>query len=558
MMMNDLFAPWRDAWLLHLDDDLVVVDKPVGVSTHAPDPVRRDDAVSRLKTWLSARDGVAESSIYLGVHQRLDRDTSGVLLFARRKEANKSIAAAFEGRSAKKRYLAVVSPAPRTDGGTLDDLLVPADDGKMQVVVSNPRRPAPKGAQRAITRWTLVSRHGNRALVSLEPETGRTHQLRVQLAAMGTPIEGDPLYGKGSAPRLMLHAQSLTLPHPSTGRPVTFTAEAPKELMAWAKGEPDPRSLDERLLAAADQRWDLARDPDTTAFRLAHDGDGFASTPIDVYGEWAVVHCYDAPLDEALTGALLVGGMRGVYVKHRPKQGNTVVDTRKESLAPKHAVSGEDAPEAFTVREHGLSFEVRLGDGLSTGIFLDQRENRRRIRELSKGLRVLNLFAYTGAFTVAAAAGGASQTVTVDVSATVIAWAQRNLALNGLSDARHTMVTADVFPWMEAAKARKQVFDLVLLDPPSYATTRDSRFSAASDYPKLAALAMSLVAPGGKLLACTNHHEIARMKFRRWLYESARAAGREVTQAKDLPNPIDFPPAPDGHPHLKSVLVTLK
>ena len=93
---------------------------------------------------------------------------------------------------------------------------------------------------------------------------------------------------------------------------------------------------------------------------------------------------------------------------------------------------------------------------------------------------------------------------------------------------------------------------------PSYATTRDSRFSAASDYPKLAALAMSLVAPGGKLVACTNHHEIARMKFRRWLYESARAAGREVTQAKDLPNPIDFPPAPDGHPHLKSVLVTLK
>jgi len=74
-------------------------------------------------------------------------------------------------------------------------LLVPAEDGKMQVVVSNPRRPAPKGAQRAITRWTLVSRHGNRALVSLEPETGRTHQLRVQLAAMGTPIEGDTLYG---------------------------------------------------------------------------------------------------------------------------------------------------------------------------------------------------------------------------------------------------------------------------------------------------------------------------------------------------------------------------
>lgn len=558
-MLNDLFAPWRDAWTLHLDDDLVVVDKPVGVSTHAPDPVRRDDAVSRLKSWLSARDRTAESAVYLGVHQRLDRDTSGVLLFARRKEANKAVADAFEGRSAKKRYLAVVSPPPRIDGGTLDDLLAPADDGMMQVVTASPRRPAPKNAQRAITRWSVVSRHGNRALVSLEPETGRTHQIRVQLAAMGTPIDGDPLYGKTPAPRLMLHASSLTLPHPATGRSVSFTAETPKELLAWAKGEPDPRSLDERLCAAADQRWELARDPDTTAFRLAHDGDGFASTPVDVYGDWALVHCYDATLDDALAGALLVGGLRGVYVKHRPKQANTAVDTRKESLAPKHAVSGEDAPESMEAREHGLRFEVKLGDGLSTGIFLDQRENRRRVRELAAGKRVLNLFAYTGAFSVAAAAGGATHTTTVDVSAPAIAWARKNLALNGAGDeVRHACVVADVFPWMEAAKARKQVFDLVLLDPPSYATTRDSRFSAASDYPKLAALAMKLVAPGGKLLACTNHHEIARMKFRRWMYEAARAAGREVTQAKDLPAPSDFPPAPGGHVHLKSVLVTLK
>lgn len=557
-MLNDLFAPWRDAWTLHLDDDLVVVDKPVGVSTHAPDPTRRDDVVSRLKQWWAARDGVAESSVYLGVHQRLDRDTSGVLLFARRKEANKAVAAAFEGRGAKKRYLAVVSPAPRTDGGTLDDLLAPADDGKMQVVQPTRRGP-PKGAQRAVTRWSVVSRHGGRAIVSLEPETGRTHQLRVQLAAVGTPIDGDPLYGKVAAPRLMLHARSLTLPHPTTGRAVTFEAEVPPEMLAWARGEADPRSLDERLMAAADQRWELARDPGTTAFRLAHDGDGFAATPVDVYGEWALVHCYDAPLDDALCGALLVGGLRGVYVKRRPKQANTAVDTRREELAPKHAVSGEDAPENFEVREHGLRFEVRLGDGLSTGIFLDQRENRRRVRELAAGQRVLNLFAYTGAFSVAAAAGGAAQTTTVDVAAPAIAWARRNLTLNGATDeAKHACVVADVFPWMEAAKARKQVFDLVLLDPPSYATTRDSRFSAASDYPKLAALAMSLVAPGGRLLACTNHHDIARMKFRRWLHEAARAAGREATQAKDLPSPSDFPPAPGGHVHLKSVLVTLR
>ena len=98
----------------------------------------------------------------------------------------------------------------------------------------------------------------------------------------------------------------------------------------------------------------------------------------------------------------------------------------------------------------------------------------------------------------------------------------------------------------------------MIADPPSYATTRDSRFSAGSDYGRLAAQAYALVAPGGKLLACSNHKGLARMKLRRQLHEAARAAGREVLQMKDLPSPEDFPPAPGEEPHLKCVLVTVR
>lgn len=365
-MSGELFVSWRDDRVLHRDDDLLVVDKPAGISTHAPDGARRDDVVSRLQAWTAARDGVAEASVYVGVHQRLDRDTSGVLLFARRREANKGLAAAFEGRQAQKTYVAVVRPAPREEGGTLEHLLAPGDEGRMRVVEGGR---VPKDAVKAVTKWRVRERRGDRALLELTPLTGRTHQLRVQLAARGSPIDGDVLYGTVAAPRLMLHAESLSLAHPTTGKPARFVAPVPAELAAWARGEDDPRTVAERLEAAADQRWELARTPETTAFRIAHDGDGFAATPVDVYGEWAVVHGYDAVIEEALTGALLAGGLRGVYAKYRPKQANTVADTRRGDLAPKHAVAGEDAPDPYVIRELGLAIFINGREGNCLALF---------------------------------------------------------------------------------------------------------------------------------------------------------------------------------------------
>jgi 23S rRNA (cytosine1962-C5)-methyltransferase len=114
-----------------------------------------------------------------------------------------------------------------------------------------------------------------------------------------------------------------------------------------------------------------------------------------------------------------------------------------------------------------------------------------------------------------------------------------------------------VFPWLRAAARAADRFDLAILDPPSFATTKKTRFSAASDYRELAALAFQLLAPGGRLLACTNHRGIARTRLRRHLHEAAREARRDVAQMKDLPDPVDFPPEPGLEPALKSVLVTL-
>ena len=561
MSLRSLWPAFPPSRILYEDDDLVAVDKPPFASTHAPDAERRDDMVTRLTRMYEERDGVPAERVYLGIHQRLDRDTSGVLVFARRREANAGLALAFEGRLAKKTYVAGVVGWPVTAReGTLRHRLAPGDGGRMRVVTG-------RLGQEAVTRFRVLRRVGERALLELRPETGRTHQIRVQIAASGARLGGDRLYDGAPAPRLLLHAAALELPHPGTRRPMRLAAPVPPELTTWLEGGGasalgDDGALDRALAAAADARWQLGTSTDTDAFRLAHDeADAIPGAAIDRYGDWLLVHLWTPEAESArerLLDAAMRLGPRGVYVVSHPKNASRVADPRALELSPPRAVRGESAPERFEVSEAGVRYWVRLGDGLKTGLFLDQRANRRRVASLAPGARVLNLFAYTCAFSVVAAKAGAASTMSVDATPAVLDWGRDNLALAGLGgDARHAFVAADAIGWLEHAARRAERFDLVVLDPPSFATTKSSRFSASSDYRALAAQALRVVAPGGRLLACTNHRGVVRAKLRRWLHEAARDAQREAKQVKDLPDPIDFPMPFGAECHLKSVLVTL-
>jgi 23S rRNA (cytosine1962-C5)-methyltransferase len=210
------------AWVLHEDEDLLVIDKPDGVPTQAADPERPDDVLARLRL---ARG----ENAYFGVHQRLDRETSGALLLVKRKEANAAVAAQFEKRAVEKRYVAAVDAWPRgRERAELRDWLAPGDDGRVDVV----ERRA-KGAQEAVTRVRVLDRAGERALLELVLETGRTHQARVQLAHARAPIAGDALYGGPRAPRLLLHARSIGLEH--RGARLRVDAPVPGEFEAWLK-----------------------------------------------------------------------------------------------------------------------------------------------------------------------------------------------------------------------------------------------------------------------------------------------------------------------------------
>jgi 23S rRNA (cytosine1962-C5)-methyltransferase len=350
---------------------------------------------------------------------------------------------------------------------------------------------------------------------------------------------------------------------------------APREFDAWlAAGDPgnavfdDDGAVERALARAVERRWGLGRGNAgaraTTAFRIVNeDGDGLPGLAVDVYGDWLVaqfradgVESLAPQRREKVLDRLGQLGFDGVYLKLRPKQASVVVDTRRGDLAPSKPVRGAPAPDPLEVLEEGVPMLVRLGDGLSTGLFLDHRATRRRVHELASGKSVANLFAYTCAFTVCAALGGASRTVSVDVSAAAIERGRANLEHAGvLAKGRHAFVVSDVFVWLAQAQKRGDRFDVVVLDPPSFSSTKRGRFVAEDDYVVLASTALAVVAEGGVLLACTNHRKISRARFRRMLFEAGRLANRTLKQAKDLPSSIDYPSL--GEPHTKTVLVTV-
>jgi len=554
--------------IVYRDAALVVVDKPAGVPCQSPDASQPDDLRSLLIRRLAREHNVPESEIYLGTHQRLDQDTSGVLLYSTDRTANAALAEQFKARSIEKRYVAAVSgriPKPDT---LLEHWLAPAPNGLMRIA-----RPHEPGAKLARTRVLEVASRGERSLVTLAIETGRTHQIRVQLAACGCPVAGDPLYGGAPALRLLLHSQQLAFQHPLSGQPLRIEASVPLELASWlARGSApvydDPALLRRALELAFARRVALLRpyeSGETTAFRSVNGAaDGFEDTYVDVYDRWLVVRVDgdDRAADEqALLAGLAELGFEGAYVKRHPRQANEIVDLTDEHYAPHLPAFGRPAPQSFLVHERGVPFEVHLDSGLRTGLFLDQRDNRALVCELAPGKRVLNLFGYTGSFSVVALAAGATQVCTVDVSRTALSWAARNVDRVGATE-RHQRMAEDAFVALRSLHARGRQFDCIVLDPPSYSTSKRGRFRVIKDYPALCAAALRVLAPRGTLIACVNHHGVSFATLRSFVREAANAAGCRLDELREQPVQRDFPvsssaSAAAAGPAMKSVIARI-
>lgn len=301
-----------------------------------------------------------------------------------------------------------------------------------------------------------------------------------------------------------------------------------------------------RLTAAVGLRGWLGLG-DTTAWRLINgEGDGLPGLTVDRYGEFLLVQYYsrgwELHLPQVVQALAESCRPRGIYGKFRPQQ------TRAAGAEVRGVLlTGAEAPDPLVVVEHGLKFRVDLSGDLHTGLFLDQRINRQEFRRLSAGQRVLNLFAYTGAFSVAAAAGGATQVTTVDAAQRYLDRAQENFRLNGLHPADHEFIAGDCFIELEKLARSRRRFDIILMDPPSFSTTRDSRFTTSGGTAELIQRALALLPAGGLLITSSNHQKLDLADYLKELRRGALAAGRELRviatagQGGDFPYPVTFP-----------------
>lgn len=488
-----------NAHVLFADAHLLAVHKPAGVNTHKPDRYTPDG----MHEWLVKRHGE------LAILHRLDKETSGVLLFGRSRVANQSLTHQFTTHTVTKTYLLLSAHRPT-------------------------RARFRAHTAEAVTEFELVQPHGRYFLIQARPVTGKTHQIRRHAAANGFPILGDTAYGGAPAPRVMLHARTLAFAHPVTGEPVTLAASVPAAF----------ETPDDPWVAAREFR-ELLFDAETTAYRLvAGAADGVEDALVDVYGDTAFVQWQREPAaPERLYAHLAAPTVVAQLV------------TRRQRLKPA-LVRGDAAVMTgrFPVRENGLTFQVGFGAGYSTGLFLDQRENRRRLRRLPlAGKTVLNCFAYTSAFSVAAARAGAT-TTSVDLSRTYLDWGMDNFRANALDLAGHEFARADVFLWLRGAAKRGRRWDVVLLDPPTFATTKAGRaFQAERDYRELVAAAQPVVAPGGWLFCSTNQRTIRPDAFERMLGETI--TGAAAVEFETLP--FDFRVAAGERPYLTTFWVRL-
>ncbi|HCU25374.1 MAG TPA: hypothetical protein DF383_10165 [Deltaproteobacteria bacterium] len=303
---------------------------------------------------------------------------------------------------------------------------------------------------------------------------------------------------------------------------------------------------------AWEARRDYVRAAGLAAFRLVNDAaDGLPGLAVDFYaGRYQLSATSEAWLQER-------ANVESQLCRLHPEFGASVSPRffwNANWPGCRQALNTAE-PESFTVREGGLRFEVQLGKSLHTGLFLDQRENRSRLRKLAADSRGLNLFCHTGAFTVAALAGGAREVISVDLSKNYLGCLERNLRLNDLSASAHQSIAGDAMEYLRRSQRNKTSFDWIVLDPPTFSRGKQGTFSTENNYGELTEACLQVLAPQGRLLACLNTQSFSLVEFKERLKTVAKAMGRKILETP--PPPPDFPSTPEAklNPPLKCVWI---
>jgi 23S rRNA (cytosine1962-C5)-methyltransferase len=503
------------------DQELVIVQKPAGMNTHRPD-LGKPGLLEILEAQLGHR---------LYVVHRLDRPTSGIMVFAKTAAQADSLRILFAEGKVKKEYLFL------TDARKNEDCLIESEIRKSEssfVSIASAEPNAKLNVKlNAKTRFCKLRQGPRFALWMAFPETGKPHQIRLHAQAAGIPILGDTEHGGSKFFRLCLHAHRLSLGShgPSLSSPT------------WLH-ENITDSGEFHLQEALWRRKNFLDMDSITTGRWAHHGKAgrYQESPLfslDQLGEqlWMSWYGEDVPeLSDDLFAEISRQWPMPLWVRQMKPRGGP---QGKEAFL----LSIGNPKPIWLASESSMLFEMRANQGLSPGLFLDQRENRTWVREQAQGRRVLNLFSYTGAFSLAAWSGGAREIVTVDVSRPFIEWSRSNFRHNGIDPDSPGLefFVQDCLLFLGGCQKRKRKFDLIICDPPTLGRSKHGTFDLKRDLAALLKQLWSLLSDRGLILFSCNYEG--------WESEDLRALiqnilGPQVHIQAAPGSPLDFEVTP--------------
>ncbi len=512
-----------------IDQSFLFLQKPHGWSTHSPS---------------------AENPFHLGIHEwaenllqeklfvchRLDRETSGIMLMAKSAEAAKAIGEKFEKHEVRKTYYFVSQSKSREDKFEHSSFIEKIGSQ----FVSSKKEP------NAQTHFEKIKSYLNFELWKATPRTGKPHQIRLHAQDLGIPVLGDSAHGGAPFSRMLLHSQAIEfslndehimleskLPYVFENLEVFQTFELAKWICAaesrfwWLKNS---QALTQDQFLKSNQTWRWLH-TETANLRADQLGENiflsWYSEQLPTSSQLKNIESFRLFLETKLK-ELNLTYPSNYFIQLRADRGKSPNEFGEIE-------SSADFSKRWAIKENAVNYELRLDSGLSIGLFLDQRNNRTWVKNHSMQKRVLNLFSYTGGFSVCAALGGASQVTSVDISVNFLEWSKQNFRINDLDPEKYEFRKIDSLEYLTWAAKKQLQFDLIICDPPSFARTDKKIFKIDKSLPELIASMSKILSPHGQILFCSNFEAMNSAQF----LKAIKAATGASPQTQGL-RPVPF------------------
>ncbi len=513
----------------------VFLEKPQGWSTHSPSA--ENPFHFGLSEW--AQDLIQQK---LYVCHRLDRETSGAILFAQNAEDAKAIGEKFEKHEVSKTYFFVTKNNSKESSFEHSSLIEKVGNQ----FVSLQKTP------NSLTQFEKIKSQQGFELWKATPKTGKPHQIRLHAQDLGISILGDQVHGGQAFTRLLLHSAGIKFSLQdkdfefSSALPYVFeNLELLKdpELSSWICAAErrfwwlmNAQRLTDKKYLQSQNAWRWLH-TETKNLRAEQLGDQiffswYSETPpsesqlksIDHFREFLSHKRQELESSE----------LTNYFIQLRSDRG-------KSPNAFGEIKSSKDFPTRWNMKESNINYELRLDSGLSTGLFLDQRNNRTWVKNHSHNKRVLNLFSYTGGFSLCAALGGASHVTSVDISVNFLEWSKQNFILNNLAPEKYEFRKMDSLEYL-AWLVKKQIhYDLIICDPPSFARTDKKIFKIDKSLPELVSLMDKVLNPGGQILFCTNYEAMDSVQFLKALKAASGATDLRPAHFSKMREDFELP-----------------